>query len=121
MPNSSLAHYLGLALRDFGTKGSDYLINDWLRHGASVLRADARGADRTALCPFGGQLQLCAPDRRFQRQGRSFALPEGSRCLDTGGFKGQSRELAANEFYDELSATLGVETPMHQHVRHDGA
>jgi hypothetical protein len=41
-------------------------------------------------------------------QGRRFALPPGSRILDTGGFKGRSRELEAAEFYDRLSSLFGV-------------
>lgn len=36
-------------------------------------------------------------------------LPAGSRVLDTGGYKGQSRELPLDAFYAELSARLGIE------------
>ncbi|MRI16299.1 AMP-binding protein, partial [Vibrio cholerae] len=41
-------------------------------------------------------------------QGRAFRLPPGSRLLDTGGYKGQSRELPLEAFYAELSQALGV-------------
>jgi len=40
--------------------------------------------------------------------GRRFALPSGSRLLDTGGYKGQSRELPPEGFYESLSAAFGV-------------
>ena len=35
-------------------------------------------------------------------------LPQGSRLLDTGGFKGQSREIDPDAFYAQLAATFGV-------------
>jgi hypothetical protein len=44
----------------------------------------------------------------LQRRGIKVCLPAGSWILDTGGFKGQSRELELNEFYDALSETFGV-------------
>jgi hypothetical protein len=113
MPNSSLAHYLGLALRNFGTKGSHYLINetglDTGRLFCELTRAEQTGEPYALL---GASYSFVHLIDDLQRRGRSFALPEGSSILDTGGFKGQSRELAANEFYNQLSATLGV--PRHR-------
>jgi len=41
-------------------------------------------------------------------QGLTYRLPAGSRIMDTGGFKGQSRELAPDEFYGTLARTFGV-------------
>jgi hypothetical protein len=40
--------------------------------------------------------------------GESFRLPAGSRILDTGGYKGHSRELPLDEFYRRLCAAFGV-------------
>ena len=45
---------------------------------------------------------------RLDAEGLRFRLPAGSRILDTGGFKGQSREIAPEEFYGRLAATFGV-------------
>src|SRR5256885_10427058 len=44
----------------------------------------------------------------LREQGRSFRLPPGSRILDTGGYKGQSRELPLEDFYADLARLLGV-------------
>ena len=44
----------------------------------------------------------------FAVEGETFALPEGSRILDTGGYKRESRELTPENFYDALSRTFGV-------------
>lgn len=109
MPNSSLAHYLALAKSEFGSEGSRYYLN-------------SEGLDMPALCaaleesersgqPFallGASFSLVHVMDALRAQGRCFRLPEGSRILDTGGYKGQSRELPLEEFYAELSQLLGV-------------
>jgi len=109
MPNSSLAHYLDLAVRSFGTPGSGHLIGpdgiDLPRLIADLERAEASGEPYGLL---GASFSLVHALDALQAQGRSFRLPLGSRILDTGGFKGQSRELALDEFYDSLAATFGV-------------
>lgn len=109
MPNSSLAHYLALARSEFGAAGSRYYLN-------------SEGLDMQALCaalaesersgqPFallGASFSLVHVMDALRAQGRSFRLPAGSRVLDTGGYKGQSRELPLEQFYAELSQLLGV-------------
>lgn len=109
MPNSSLAHYLALALRYFGTDGSDYLIGehgiDFERLFAELARAERTGEPYALL---GASYSFVHLMDEMRRRGRTAKLPEGSRILDTGGFKGQSREIAPDEFYDGLSSTFGV-------------
>ncbi|WKL16254.1 long-chain fatty acid--CoA ligase [Comamonas testosteroni] len=109
MPNSSLAHYLALARSEFGSAASRYYLN-------------SEGLDMPALCaaleesersgqPFallGASFSLVHVMDALRAQGRSFRLPAGSRVLDTGGYKGQSRELPLEQFYAELSQLLGV-------------
>ncbi|MFN7446062.1 MAG: long-chain fatty acid--CoA ligase [Curvibacter sp.] len=109
MPNSSLAHYLALALQRFGTPDSRYFL-------------DGTGLQLDALCAMlaqgqqsGEPMALLGASYSFvhlmdalQARGLRFALPRGSRLLDTGGFKGQSREMDMEEFYATLSTALGV-------------
>lgn len=109
MPNSSLAHYLALALRMFGAEGSRYFIGD------GGLDVDAVTAELARAEETGEPYALLGASYSFvhlmdalRDQGRRFALPAGSRILDTGGFKGQSREMEADAFYDQLSSTFGV-------------
>lgn len=109
LQNSSLAHYLAVALREFGTPDSAVMIGetglDMERLLAALATAEASGEPYALL---GASFSFVHLLDELQRPGRRFALPPGSRVLDTGGFKGQSRELAADEFYDGLSAALGI-------------
>jgi hypothetical protein len=107
MPNSSLAHYLALAVEHFGAAGSRYLI------GADGIDADAVCAELSRAAETGEPYALLGASYSFVHLmdalgGRRFALPAGSRILDTGGFKGQSREMEAEAFYGQLSATFGA-------------
>jgi hypothetical protein len=109
MPNSSLAHYLALAAREFGAPGSRYFVSP-------------QGMDTEALCATLAQVErsgepfgLLGASYSFvhlldelQRRGQRFRLPPGSRILDTGGYKKQSQELPLEAFYLSLGATFGV-------------
>ncbi len=111
LPNSSLAHYLALAVREFGTDTSHYLLTqqglDTARVIAELERAEQTGEPYALL---GASYSFVHLLDALQRLGKTFRLPAGSRVLDTGGFKGQSRELSMQDFYAQLSARLGVST-----------
>ena len=110
MPNSSLAHYLALALENFGSVESRYLMQD--KDGIdfdalfqALSRAEETGKPYALL---GASYSFVPVLDEMERQGVSFSLPEGSRLFDTGGFKGQSREIGPGDFYRQLSARFGV-------------
>jgi len=109
MPHSSLAHYLALALKHFGTPDSGYFLDsEGLRFEAlcEVLAQAQQTGEPMALLGASYSFVHCMD--RMQAAGKKFQLPAGSRLLDTGGFKGQSREIAMEDFYDQLSACFGV-------------
>ena len=109
MPNSSLAHYLALAKARFGTADSRYFLTpeglDMAGLCAALEQAERTGQPYALL---GASFSLVHVMDGLRAQGRSFRLPPGSRILDTGGYKGQSRELPLEEFYAGLSQLLGV-------------
>jgi len=109
MPNSSLAHYLALAIQHFGTPDSAYYLD------ANGLRTDALCEALQQAQDSGQPFALLGASYSFvhlmdalQARNTSFSLPAGSRLLDTGGFKGQSREVPMASFYEQLSTTFGV-------------
>ena len=109
MPNSSLAHYLALAKSEFGTPDSRYFLGSEgldMPGLCAALEESQRSGQPYAL--LGASFSLVHVMDALRAQGRRFQLPEGSRILDTGGYKGQSRELPLEEFYADLSDLLGV-------------
>lgn len=110
LANSSLAHYLALAVRDFGTADCRYFVSTQGLDGAGLYEALA-GAERSgqAYALLGATYSFVHLIDELRQRGQSFRLPPGSRILDTGGYKGQSRELPMEDFYAALSAGFGVE------------
>jgi hypothetical protein len=110
MTNSSLAHYLALAVRTFGTEESSYLLNenglDMDRLLSELKRAEEMGEPYALV---GASYSFVHLFEELERLGKTFSLPKGSRILDTGGYKNQSKELELNEFYQVLSTFLGVD------------
>ena len=109
MPNSSLAHYLALAAKDFGTADSAYFVG---LQGMDVegLRAFLRQAqERGEPCAvLGASYSFVHFMDALAASGEAFHLPAGSRILDTGGYKSQSRELPLEAFYAALARNFGV-------------
>lgn len=109
MPNSSLAHYLALAVREFGTGDSHYLVGedglDITRLVLEIAHAEQTGEPYFLL---GASYSFVHLLDALRDKGEIGFLPAGSRILDTGGFKGQSREMEPDEFYAALSSTFGV-------------
>lgn len=108
--NSSLGRYLSLATRSFGTQGSRAYVS--IEGGLDVdgfcndlAQAQSRGE---AVAVLGATFSFVHLLDAMADRGLRFALPEGSRLLDTGGYKGQSRELPLDAFYDALSQGFGV-------------
>jgi hypothetical protein len=109
LPNSSLAHYLALAVQHFGTADSATFVTPqgmdnpglraWLR---------ARQASGLPCAVLGASYSFVHLMDELARDGETFHLPAGSRILDTGGYKGHSRELPLEAFYEGLAAHFGV-------------
>lgn len=109
MPNSSLAHYLAMAVRLFGTQDSAWYVSPQgldVEGAIAFLRRAEAGGEPCAV--LGASFSFVHLLDALQERGLSFRLPAGSRLLDTGGYKGHSRELPLEEFYRALSARLGV-------------
>ena len=96
LPSSSLSYMLARFVEWFGTADSQIV---WPVQGPRVdeLAASLRNAQERGEA-------VALLDTRF-------ALPEGSRIMQTGGFKGKAREVAPLAMRAWLSASFGVPEP----------
>ncbi|MGI4776518.1 MAG: long-chain fatty acid--CoA ligase [Janthinobacterium lividum] len=110
LPNSSLARYLSLAAREFGASGSSaHGIGPGGMQIAQVCTAlDHAVETGRPVAILGASYSFVHLLDALAERGRRFALPAGSRILDTGGYKGQSRTLELRAFYDALGEGFGV-------------
>lgn len=109
LPHSSLAHYLHLVLETFGHDGSQFVFDE-RGLDMAALTTVLRDAESRAqpLCLLGTSFAFVHALDSFAAAGETFRLPPGSRIMDTGGFKGQSRELTREELYGLFAQTFGV-------------
>ncbi|WP_343796122.1 long-chain fatty acid--CoA ligase [Bacillus carboniphilus] len=109
MPNSSLARYLSLAKQEFGTSDSQYILKN-NRIDMNLLIHELEKAERTEkpYALMGASYSLVHMLEQLEKEGKTFTLPLGSRVLDTGGFKNQAKEMDLDDFYDQITRSLGV-------------
>ena len=109
LPNSSLARYLSLAARCHGTPDSrSYIGAQGLDIAGLRIALDRAVAQAQPVALMGASFSVVHLLDALHAQGVRYALPEGSRILDTGGYKGQARELPLDAFYGGLAETFGV-------------
>ncbi|MDH4017694.1 MAG: long-chain fatty acid--CoA ligase [Actinomycetota bacterium] len=109
LPDSSLSHMFGCLLDDLGDEHSGYDVV------GGELRSDALARELDDACNEGRPVALCGTAFAFVHllddfadQGRRFACAPGSRIMETGGFKGRSRELSRDTLHAALHETLGI-------------
>lgn len=115
LPNSSLGHMLATIMSKWGAgKDKASLSSDWfIRNGklltdklANWLKHAEVNSEPVMLLgtsfSFLHFLDWCVAN------GLSFQLPQGSRLMDTGGFKGRSREVTRDELYRLYEQVLGI-------------
>jgi len=107
--DSSLSHMFGVLLRELGTPESGCFLRGGELKPDELLAATLRAAASS------GPLVLCGTAFAFvflldelARRGLSLVLPPGARIMETGGFKGRSRELGREALYAEIETRLGV-------------
>jgi hypothetical protein len=123
LPDSSLSHMVGEVMRrppephsgalpghDFGKPGSGWFVSAdggiALRELSDALRAAE--ADGAPVCIPGTAFAFVHWLDALRAAGERFRLPEGSRVMDTGGFKGRSREVTREELYAAIEDRLGI-------------
>ena len=99
----------GLVLERRGDPESGFLVEAGeLRTGRLLDGLEQAVASGVAVVLCGTALALVHLLEAMESAERRIALPEGSRVMETGGFKGSSRELPRDTLYQRLHRSLGV-------------
>lgn len=119
-PESSLSHMLSTVVARLGEPGSAWLVSADagldVEAAVRVLDAIERVAQPALLA--GTSLAFAHLFDALESRGRRYALPAGSRAMDTGGSKGLARELSRDELLGRFRETLGL--PEHRVINEYG-
>lgn len=113
IPDSSLAFMITDLMETFGAPGSaTFAAVAGLDYEALEAAAADAAADGATTLLIGTSSAFIHWLDRLADEGRSFRLPEGSRLMDTGGFKGRGRRVDPEELRAAYRERLGLE-PTH--------
>lgn len=110
-PNSSLSRMLGMAIQAWGDEASGFFADPetGVRFDELSAALERAVADRRALCLAGTAFAFVHwIDDVDRGRARPFSLPAPSRIMETGGFKGRSREVPRDELYGHLQRVFDV-------------
>jgi hypothetical protein len=108
-PDSSLAHMVEAVVADFGAPGSGYYLREGRVDAAGLVAALAEATTAgEPVCLLGTSFAFVHLLDAWAAEGLMLELPHGSRVMDTGGFKGRSREVTRAELYAGLEDALGI-------------
>jgi hypothetical protein len=110
MPDSSLAHMISVVLERLGAPDSTYCATashgiDDVKLGGILGNAEQQN---TPVCLLGTSFAFVHWLDRIAARDERFALPAGSRLMDTGGYKGRSREIEEEQLRRMYEDLLGV-------------
>ncbi len=109
-PESSLAHMIGTLIARDGAPGSGAFasVTAGLDHEGLAAALDDATRQGVPVCLLGTSFSYVHWLDALAAAGRRFRLPVGSRLMDTGGFKGRSREVGEDEMRRRYEERLGI-------------
>lgn len=109
-PDSSLGHMIDVAMERLGADGGGYFIDPavGILEDALDRALTAAEAERRPFFLLGTAFAFVHWLDRLRERGRRYALAPGSRLMDTGGFKGRSREVPAEDLRAAYAEWLGI-------------
>ncbi len=105
-PHASLAHMMETVRVAFGTSESRYYIERGRLQSERLVYDLAEAT--SPVCLLGTSFSFVHLIDFYARHGFPCVLPAGSRLMDTGGFKGKSREVAREWIYARAEALWGI-------------
>lgn len=112
--HSSLAHMFGVVISEFGTEESMFAgtisdDGDWEVDAAAAMKwIQARANAGEPVVVLGTAFNFVHLLDRLDEKGLSTDLPAGSTVMETGGYKGRSRELPKEALHQLITSRLGV-------------
>lgn len=108
-PEMIMAYGMAQLIARFGLEGSRFLMGPDGLDTTGLIEALRRAeADGTPVTLCGASFGFVHLLDALQAQSRRFHLPEGSRSLDAGGFKGRSRAVDKGDLHDAISERFGI-------------
>lgn len=108
-PDSSLAWMLGRVLEEFGAPGSGSFVDgDGLRVDDLIDVLHGCEAAERPVALLGTAAAFAHVMDELENRAARFRLPVGTRVMETGGFKGQRRDIPREEYYAKLSDRFGI-------------
>jgi hypothetical protein len=108
-PDSSLSHMFGCVVDSLGDAHSGFDVRE------GELGRDALLAELERACGGDEPVSIAGTAFAFVHlldllaaRGTRLMLPPGSRAMETGGFKGRSREVPRERLYEALERALGI-------------
>ncbi|MCY8232495.1 CoF synthetase [Priestia endophytica] len=107
--NSSLSRYLSNAVSYFGTENSEFFFSEeGLNFERLVSQLKRCEEKREPVMLMGASFAYVHILDYLKEKQIQFQLPEKSRIFDTGGFKGQSREVDMEQLYTEFQTYFQI-------------
>jgi acyl-CoA synthetase (AMP-forming)/AMP-acid ligase II len=116
LPDSSLSHMLGVVLAALGDEASRFFVRNGELEQNALIGALQESDRPVTLC--GTAFSFVHLLDALAERGLRLELPRGSRVMETGGFKGRTRERSREGLYAEVEARLGI--PAHRIVNQYG-
>jgi hypothetical protein len=113
-PHSSLVYMIEVVRREFGSRASVFVgrvANDgtWELDIGRLLFAIGKSVrSNQPIALLGTAFNFVHLTDRLVASDLCFQLPEGSRVMETGGYKGRSRELPRAELHALITRHLGI-------------
>jgi hypothetical protein len=110
LPDSSLAHMIATVIETLGSERSGWFATlaqgiDETRLRQALHDAQQRG---DPVCLLGTSSSFVHWMDSLRATGTRYRLPDGSRLMDTGGFKGKGREVSPAELQAASFEWLGI-------------
>ncbi len=106
-PDSSLSYMMGVVNKVFASQKGKFYVEKGMMKNEALLGDLYRIRKKVFILSTAFSLKSFLDFLRSKK--RSLKLPQGSRLMETGGFKGRAREISKPRFYAECKKRLGID------------